>query len=204
MRELHECQAEVFRRSEKRIKQRKQRRKHVLMGCIPLVLCISLLWVFVLSDRMAAGSKNSGAADALPGELLQDAYASFSGAITKITVSGSDFSKTYTDISKVLPISDKLYSYSTRGAQNNSETNYSQTEDEVIGEGHKENTGDVFGSGAGSANAGYTITLFTDDGEKIAYLLAGNTLKNLTENRTHFLTEKQVNELKDLLGIPHS
>ena len=47
MRELHECQAEVFRRSEKRIKERKQRRNHILMTCIPLVLCLSIFGAFL-------------------------------------------------------------------------------------------------------------------------------------------------------------
>lgn len=49
MRSLQECQAEVFRRSEKRIKERKKRRKHILMLCIPLVLCLTTIGSFLLS-----------------------------------------------------------------------------------------------------------------------------------------------------------
>ena len=48
MRELNECKAEVFRRSEKRIKERKQHRNQMLAGCIPLVLCIAVAGVYFL------------------------------------------------------------------------------------------------------------------------------------------------------------
>ncbi len=38
MRNLEDCKAEVFRRSEERIKERKRKRNHVLTCCIPLCL----------------------------------------------------------------------------------------------------------------------------------------------------------------------
>ena len=52
MRELNECKAEVFRRSEKRMKERKRRRKHILLTCIPMVLCIMMLGVYVLPEKV--------------------------------------------------------------------------------------------------------------------------------------------------------
>ena len=51
MRDLQEFQAEVFRRSEKRIKERKKRRTHALMLCIPLVLCLTTVSGFLLSGH---------------------------------------------------------------------------------------------------------------------------------------------------------
>ena len=47
MRNLQECQAEVFRRSEKRIHERKKRRAHLLMLCIPLALCITIIGAYL-------------------------------------------------------------------------------------------------------------------------------------------------------------
>ena len=40
MRNLEDCKAEVFRRSEERIKERKRKRNRVLVGCIPLCLLL--------------------------------------------------------------------------------------------------------------------------------------------------------------------
>ncbi len=40
MRNLEDCKAEVFRRSEERIKERKRKRNHVLAWCIPLCLLL--------------------------------------------------------------------------------------------------------------------------------------------------------------------
>lgn len=42
MRELNDCMAEVFRRSEARITQRRQKQKRALTWCVPLVLCVTL------------------------------------------------------------------------------------------------------------------------------------------------------------------
>ena len=54
----------------------------------------------------------------------------------------------------------------------------------------------------GSADMEFTITV-TQNGGKTEHYLAENTLTNLTTNQTYRLSERQVNELKDLLGIPH-
>ena len=40
MRNLEDCKAEIFRRSEERIKERKRARKRVLACCIPLCLLL--------------------------------------------------------------------------------------------------------------------------------------------------------------------
>ena len=65
MRTLHECQAEVFRRSEERIRARR-RAARALLVCLPLILCITAFSLFVLPDLAALpgepGSKNDSAA----------------------------------------------------------------------------------------------------------------------------------------------
>lgn len=58
MRELNECTAEVFRRSENRIKERKKKRNHVLAWCIPLCLLIAVCSVIPL---MPGEPANGGA-----------------------------------------------------------------------------------------------------------------------------------------------
>jgi hypothetical protein len=58
MRELDECRAEVFRRSENRRKERKKRRNRVIAWCIPLCLLIGL-WS-MSSDPPSNGSNYDG------------------------------------------------------------------------------------------------------------------------------------------------
>ena len=198
MRELHECQAEVFRRSEKRIKERKQRRNHILMACIPLVLCITLLGAFLFPGATPEDPRFNGSAG---GGLTEEKFESLSCPIAKITVTGGNFSQTYKEVEDLLLISDQLYSYGSRGSETNG-----TTDDGIASEGEdrKENADDVSGSVADSANIAYTITLITHEGVKTEYRLAGKTLENLTTKQTYHLSQTQVNELYELLGIPKS
>lgn len=57
MRSLQECQAEVFRRSEKRIRTRR-RAIRAVMVCVPLVLCLT---AFSLLVRPGLPSSPDGA-----------------------------------------------------------------------------------------------------------------------------------------------
>ena len=198
MRDLNECQAEVFRRSEKRIKERKQHRNHMLTACIPLVLCVTLFLSFWLSGVLPEGIKNASTTETEEVSQTHNSSESLSCPIAKITVSGVNFSKTYTKASDVLPISNHLYAYGTRGPENNGITSEGD-----VGEGYETDADDVSGSIADSVNSGYTITLILHEGQKTEYYLLGKTLNNLNTNQTYTLTQKQVKELKDLLGIPH-
>ena len=198
MRNFEERKAEVFRRSEKRIKERKQRRNHILMACIPLVLCITLLGAFLFPGATPEDPSFNGSAG---GGLTEEKFESLSCPIAKITVTGGNFSQTYKEVEDLLLISDQLYSYGSRGSETNGTTDdgiASESED------RKENADDVSGSVADSANIAYTITLITHEGVKTEYQLVGKTLKNLTTKQTYNLSQTQVNELYELLGIPQS
>ena len=198
MRNFEERKAEVFRRSEKRIKERKQRRNHILMACIPLVLCITLLGAFLFPGATPEDPRFNGSAG---GGLTEEKFESLSCPIAKITVTGGNFSQTYKEVEDLLLISDQLYSYGSRGSETNG-----TTDDGIASEGEdrKENADDVSGSVADSANIAYTITLITHEGVKTEYRLVGKTLKNLTTKQTYNLSQTQVNELYELLGIPQS
>lgn len=186
MRNLNECQAEVFRRSEKRIQQRRQRREHIAIACVPLVLCVTLASAFLWPEETVGGPGTSGSAAGILQENIGESYIS---SIAEIAVTGSGFSRAFTDTSEVLQIWDGLSACQTQKPQGGTIS---------AGPSHQENTG------RGSESQEYTITLIMRYGEKIEYLLSGNTLKNLTEDQAHALTEKQANALYDLLGIPRS
>lgn len=63
MRELNECTAEVFRRSEKRIKERRRIRNRVFAWCIPLCLVITLWFVTFLPAMGPVGNEKTGNAE---------------------------------------------------------------------------------------------------------------------------------------------
>ena len=61
MRSFEERKAEVFRRSENRIKERRKARSRALAVCIPLCLIITVWSVVVLPAMLPVNNKNSGA-----------------------------------------------------------------------------------------------------------------------------------------------
>ena len=198
MRNFEERKAEVFRRSEKRIKERKARRKHILMACIPLVLCITLLGAFLFPGATPEDPSFNGSAG---GGLTEEKFESLSCPIAKITVAGGNFSQTYKEVEDLLLISDQLYSYGSRGAETNGNSNNGIAAE---GDDRKENADDIYGNITDHSNVAYTITLVTHEGVKTEYRLAGKTLENLTTKQTYHLSQTQVNELYELLGIPQS
>ena len=194
MRNFEERKAEVFRRSEKRIKERKQRRNHILMACIPLVLCITILGAFLRPNVTPDGAAEPGDTRPVVDGMGSDGFTSLFCPIAKITVSANNFSISHTEVADLLLISDQLYSYGTRAPSSNGTTDTVVDEDDVP----KDNGEDM-----DSANDAYTITMVTHEGVKTEYQLVGKTLTNLTTNQTYKLTQTQANELRTLLGIPN-
>ena len=230
MRDLNECQAEVFRRSEKRIKQCKQHRKHILLACIPLVLCITLFSVFFLRDTTRAAPEAPVETRPAMNAPCGDWDGSSPVSVLKVEVSGLDFSKTYTDTADIMLISDQLSSYGqfkpesyeepTESVMDEDYKESTDTDDqhsviadsgasgslkeEVPGDNYNGSSGndDLFGVTSDSANSGYRIKLTTDAGTQIEYYLSGNVLENRTTNQARKLTQLEAYTLKELLGIP--
>lgn len=97
MRTLHECQAEVFRRSEERIRARR-RATRALLVCLPLILCITAFSLFVLPDLAA-----------LPGEPgSKNDSASPPPAVCRIDISEADQVTSVTDQARIRAITDAL------------------------------------------------------------------------------------------------
>lgn len=67
MRELNECKAEVFRRSDNRIKERRRNRNRILAMCIPLCLVLTIFSVMMLPGMLPAGRDKAPEADGLSG-----------------------------------------------------------------------------------------------------------------------------------------
>ena len=91
MRELDECTAEVFRRSEKRIKERRRKRNRVLALCIPVCLIAALYPLMRISALMPAGNTSERAP--VSGETVGNVPESIDGSYT--TVDSFTFSLTW-------------------------------------------------------------------------------------------------------------
>ena len=194
MRNLEECQAEVFRRSEKRIKERNRRRKHILMGCVPLALCVVLLCAAVLPDMLFADSQETGADGGVMGYVGENLIS----AVIRIDVTGGDISHSYTEAVKIRQIAERLNACAVKepesapaGPEDGNKENFSSGSGEYT----------YIGTTAPTAATGYIITLNVDGGATVVYRLAGSSLTDLTAKQTYPLTREQAEELRSLLGL---
>ena len=74
MKSFEERKAEVFRRSENRIKERRKARSRALTVCIPLCLIITVWSVMVLPAMLPVNNKKSGATDERAEDISGAAY----------------------------------------------------------------------------------------------------------------------------------
>ena len=193
MRDLNECQAEVFRRSEKRIKERKQRRNHILMACIPLVLCIAMLGAFVLplnmNDKSAPESSNENYAGGT--EAVQDGMGTlFAGSVQ---VSGNGLSHSYgsvADVQKIIGLLNEIIAVP--------ETNEGNDMDNATAEDSSStDLKDEY------RDKGYKILVKRSDGSSTEYLLVSSLLIDQATQQEFSIDEDTYNELKEVLGIPY-
>lgn len=59
MRDLNECKAEIFSRSEKAIKEREKKRKRILYGVLPVLICIGICTAVFFPNMPFLKSKDS-------------------------------------------------------------------------------------------------------------------------------------------------
>lgn len=192
MREVKDCTEEVFRRSKMRIRQRRQRRNHILMACIPLALCISLFSTFVLPG-MLNGNRDSGIESenwhSIDG-MENTGAAVFAG---KVQVLGAEISLTYTSEESVGIITGLIHEILSKP-----ETNNETLQDYIASES---SSGDLQNA---SKDHGYRITVTKGDGTVAEYKLMGEYLIDQSTNTDFCLTEEESAELRNALGIPSS
>ena len=197
MKEIHEYTAEVFHRSEKRIKARRQRRNRILITCIPVVLCLTICGTILLPGVTPTGNSDpKNGVEAMEG-MGNSEYTSLSASIAKITVSANGVSKTCTDTEKFALILDRLQYPDLELPESNGIPGEGDSDN---GMDYKEIT-DQSGALSDFSVTVYTITLYPHEGDVTQYALSGNTLKNLTANETHTLSQKQADELLKILEL---
>ena len=190
MRELHECQAEVFRRSEKRIKERKQRRNHILMVCIPLILCVTIfggLFLPNLDDFKGAPESSdellySGTGTEADGGL-------FAGSVE---ISGNGVSSYYTSVENVQGIMRLINGIVAVPETNDGDDLRDYITDESTSTDANENY---------QENC-YKIVVHRSDGTSTEYLLVGSRLIDQNTQQEFPVSEDTMKDLKNALGIP--
>ena len=190
MRNFEERKAEVFRRSEKRIKERRARRNHILMTCIPLVLCLTIFGAFLfpqLDDfKQAPESSN----EQFSGAMGKDEIGGlFTGSVE---VSGNGVSSYYASVENVQGIMRLINGIVAVPETNDGDDLRDYITDESTSTDKNENY---------QENC-YKIVVKRSDGTSTEYLLVGSLLIDQATQQEYPVSEDAMKDLKSALGIP--
>lgn len=190
MRNFEERKTEVFRRSEKRIKERKQRRNHILMTCIPLVLCLTIFGAFLFPQmddlKQAPESSNEQFSGAMGTDEVGGLFAG------SVEVSGNGVSSYYTSVENVQGIMRLINGIVAVPETNDGDDLRDYITDESTSTDKNENY---------QENC-YKIVVHRSDGTSTEYLLVGSRLIDQNTQQEFPVSEDTMKDLKNALGIP--
>ena len=190
MRNFEERKAEVFRRSEKRIKERKQRRNHMLMACIPLVLCLTIFGAFLFPQMDDLKQAPESSNEQFSGAMGTDEDGGlFAGSVE---VSGNGVSSYYTSVENVQGIMRLINGIVAVPETNDGDDLRDYITDESTSTDKNENY---------QENC-YKILVKRSDGSSTEYLLVGSVLIDQTTQQEYPVSEDTMKNLKKALGIP--
>ena len=193
MRSLQECQAEVFRRSQRKIKQRRkriQRTAGILLVCVPLCLCLALLpW----------GSNKAEMKESVQNSAVQENSLAGNGlSVSFVKVYGDKGSYSLTDEDDILYLMSFIEQYPKYGFTADAGT----AEPEAAPEQAETMTPDedrVFGRAEESPGS-YILTLVMTDGSIRMYTVTENKIVGLQTDELAVLTDAQAAELRAFLA----
>lgn len=198
MREINECTAEVFRRSEKRIKERKRNRNRILALCIPLCLIVTVWSVMILPAMMPASKSDNNAGEGM------DIVGSVDGtdaAYVRVEVmstgTATQSSILKDDADEVAQIYYTVQSSFVSSGGGNRESANEEAEDDALTEEKK----DYSQSGTTYLSSGYRIIFTAENGIQTIYSLIGDKLINETTKQETILTVDQRSNLLNMLGL---
>ena len=213
MRSFEERIAEINRRSDRIIKERKKRRKYILATCIPVVLCIGLWLAWPAQKPTPEEPKDTNNAINVPMDEIKAPLDSPSSNryVLRVDVSGNGFNDYHTDEDLVTAIYDRLCSFTV-----SEDVEYQEPTETIIDGGHTNGGSNDIVCGEqpepeysvdsspiqDQSPDQYHITLTLENGSKIEYVLIDHLLSNVTANEEAILSDNEVAKLKTLLGIP--
>lgn len=201
MRELNECTQEVFRRSEKRIKERRRKRGRVLALCIPVCLIIPVLSAMIFPGVMPV-LETEGFAQA-DGEMNGNAPGLPACPYTAVEIQNSGLSpgehyETVTDQPVVAEMCQAIHSLFAEAAGNDQDSDGNLPPSEIFPAAEDVNCDQT---GSTSRSKVYTITFTAEEGSQTVYILSENTLMDVNGNKTISLSSVQLAGLMAVLGI---
>lgn len=189
MKEISEYTAEVFRRSEERIKERRKKRRRILTLCITFCLISAVCSVTVIPEMLTkSNSESAGSADNSTGEdaiLYGAPDGSFTQSFASVAIKGTgenaQYQSSITDAADASNVFEKIYEFFPYDAE--------------------ENTNDIVSGVPKKQPTGYIITLTADDGTRRIFTLNGNRLYDEQMRVEVTLTDEQMNDLKSSLNL---
>lgn len=205
MKNFEERKAEIFRRSEERIKERKAKRNHILVVCITFCFILTILSVTILPAVLPTETDIDVSFKGLNGAWESiDTFVSVN--ITGIDENGAQ-TETVTDSAKVNEIYSAILNlYKASDAGTSLEGNHTQDSGAIKGDSYGSESSGTKNDGNSSVildivlKKEYRICFNTADGSEIQFVLRKNILCN-TENDTRIrLSKKQIEELLMILN----
>ena len=198
MREINECTAEVFRRSEKRIKERKRNRKRILAFCIPLCLIVTVWSIMILPAMMPANKSNNSAGESMD---IMGGVDGTDTAFVRVEImsigTATQSSVLKDDADEVAQIYYTVQSSFVSSGEGNKESANDKAEDDALTEENK----DYSQGGTTNLSSGFRIIFTTENGAQTVYSLSGDKLINETTKQETILTKDQRTNLLNMLGL---
>lgn len=191
MKTVEERVAEITRRSEKIIRQRKQRRSHILMACIPAALLVGIYTAFALPGMMPekVPELNSRGPDKEYFDSTEGSTAAlYAGSVE---VSGLGISWEFGALEDVTRITDLIGGILASPETDNT-ANWDVTS--VIDSSTKGYDGERI--------SGITILITDADGTVTEYCLTKAALVNQNTYESCAVSEDEYWALRDALGVP--
>lgn len=193
MREINECTAEVFRRSEKRIKERRRNRNRILALCIPLCLMVTVWSVMILSAMLPVNNKSMIVGESID---VMDGADGSSVAFVQVEIgTGTAAQPTILkdDANEVAQIYDILQSiFAVAGEGDEESEDQEESNDNEITD---------FMQTTNTAVSGYKVIFTAGDGVNTVFLITRDQLINESTNRKVTLTEDQYSKILTALGL---
>ena len=208
MKNFEERKAEIFRRSENRIKKRKRNRNRILALLIPLCLIVTVWWVTRLPSMLSFGTKKSQNEDIVniyneteeeTGAVNSGSRHSFVSVDVRGTGANAEHHSEFTDTSDVDDVFDRIY---------NILIPYEPHRD-IVGDFDDKSTGVMRGNSSeqnktslnNTKSSSYIITMTTASGYKRIFKLTDNKLYDSQPGIEINLNNEQINALKSALGL---
>ena len=196
MRLIQEYTAEVFRRSEERIKKRKQTQKRILLGVTPVALCAVILTAAFLPELRHKNAPSN----AQPEAIIGNSDGVTGGSADK---NNGDLSRSlYVQVQIQSPAGNALITKKQAVDTIHAAILSAATVPPSAGAGNSSPSDDNFSPGDMGTAPQYTITFTTKLGDQTVYTLSGSTLTEAASGNTVQLTDSQRKVLMDTLQLP--